>query len=273
MHAFADQQLAERLEAIVAVSLRSFAETTRRLWPETDAECLEVAGGVAAYVVPGSPLNSAGGLGFAGEVGHDDIERLEHFYEERGERPVINLCPLAHASLPRVLGERGWTIVSFENVLVRDLPRDEELPQPDPHVGIELAETPEERERWALMVANGFAAPDDPTPAELRLGRAAAAREEARLLTAMLDGQPSGTGELEIWDDIAWLSADTTLPQFRGRGVQRSLQRARLALGRDAGCTLAVTESVPGSGSQRNMERLGFRVVYTRCDVTAPKRG
>jgi hypothetical protein len=36
---------------------------------------------------------------------------------------------------------------------------------------------------------------------------------------------------------------------------------------RDAGCALAVTESVPGSPSQRNMERVGFQVAYTRVDA------
>jgi hypothetical protein len=48
------------------------------------------------------------------------------------------------------------------------------------------------------------------------------------------------------------------------------LQRARLAAAREAGCTLAVTESMPGSASQRNMERLGFSLVYTRVEVLAP---
>ena len=273
MHTFVDHHLAARLEALVAQGLRQFASTTLELWPESGAAQLEVAGGVAVYVMPGSPLNSAGGLGFAGEVGHDEIAAVEEFYEQRGERPVINLCPLAHPSLTAVLGERGWSVVVFENVLVREIAVGEALPEPDPHVEITLAETDDERERWALMVANGFSAPDDPTTAELRLGRTAAARADSRLLLASLEGEPAGTGELEVFGDVGWLSADTTLPPFRGRGVQRSLQRARLALARDAGCTLAVTEAVPGSGSQRNMERLGFRVAYTRADVAAPRRG
>ena len=126
------------------------------------------------------------------------------------------------------------------------------------------------------MVANGFAAPDDPTPAEVRFGRSAVARSGASFLVGYVDGKPAGTGELQIEAGVGWLSADTTLPQFRGRGVQRSLQRARLELARAAGCDIAVSESAPGSGSQRNMERLGFRVAYTRVDacgsaVAAPR--
>jgi hypothetical protein len=118
------------------------------------------------------------------------------------------------------------------------------------------------------MVANGFSAPDDPTQTELRLATVASRQEGPRFFFGLVDGAYAGTAQLEISGEVGWLSGDTTLMQYRRRGVQASLQRARLAMLRDAGCTLAVTESLPGSASQRNMERLGFRVAYTRVDAT-----
>ena len=90
------------------------------------------------------------------------------------------------------------------------------------------------------------------------------------LLLARLDGEPAGTGELVIEDRVGWLSADTTLPPYRRRGVQRALQIERLQRAAEAGCEFAVTEARPGSDSQRNMERLGFRIAYTRVDMVAP---
>jgi GNAT superfamily N-acetyltransferase len=123
---------------------------------------------------------------------------------------------------------------------------------------------------WALMAARGFSAPDDPTPADLRLAKAATRREDARFYFGLIDGECAGTGQIEIDGELAWLSADTTLPAFRRRGVQSTLQRFRLEVAIAAGCSLAVTESVPGSPSQRNMERLGFRVAYTRADARYP---
>ena len=33
------------------------------------------------------------------------------------------------------------------------------------------------------------------------------------------------------------------------------------------GCDLATASTLPGSGSQRNYERLGFEVVYTRVTL------
>jgi len=94
---------------------------------------------------------------------------------------------------------------------------------------------------------------------------------DRQLLIAFVDGEPAGTGELHIADGVGWLSADTTLPAFRQRGVQASLQCVRLQMARDVGCELAVTESVPGSPSQRNMERNGFAVVYTRVELAGPR--
>jgi hypothetical protein len=101
----------------------------------------------------------------------------------------------------------------------------------------------------------------------LNLGAIVVRRPGTRLLLAFLEGQVAGTAELMVEDGVAWLSADATLPRFRGRGVQQVLQAHRLVLGAGSGCDLAVSEAAPGSGSQRNMERLGFRVVYTRVDM------
>jgi hypothetical protein len=47
--------------------------------------------------------------------------------------------------------------------------------------------------------------------------------------------------------------------------LQTALVRARLAVAAAARCDLATLNADPGSGSQRNAERQGFRVVYTRA--------
>jgi GNAT superfamily N-acetyltransferase len=264
---FADAELAARLENGVASDLATFADAAALLDPALGSEVMNVGGGVALYVSPGSPVNQAAGLGFAGPVAPSDIDRLEAFFEWHAGRAVVLASPLAHPSLFRLLGERGYRVAAFENTLVRPLPADEELPLPDPAIGIRPALTAEERAVYARTVVEGFTLEGaQPTDAERLLGRIASLRTNAALLLAYVDGEPVGTGELTVRDGLGWLNADTTLPAFRGRGVQRSLQRARLALAREAGCDLAVTDARPGSASQRNMERLGFRVAYTRVE-------
>jgi len=270
LNAFADAGLAGRLEHVAARDIAELAVATAALDPGTGAESIGVAGGIAAYLGAGSPANGAVGLGFDGAVTHADIEYVEAFFLERGETPVVSVCPLADPSLADVLSERGWAAVEFENVLVRALDCAEHFEPPPAGVTLRAARDRSDLDAWALVAARGFSAPEEPTPAEIRIATAATRRDGARFLFGLVDGAHAGVGQLDIVDGLAWLSADTTLPRFRRRGVQGALQRGRLALGRDAGCRLAVTESSPGSPSLRNLARGGFGVAYPGVDPPYP---
>jgi GNAT superfamily N-acetyltransferase len=65
-------------------------------------------------------------------------------------------------------------------------------------------------------------------------------------------------------DGVAILAGASTVPEFRCRGLQAALLHARLEHAARAGCDLAMMAALPGSGSQRNAERRGFRIAYTR---------
>ena len=259
-----------RLESVAAASQRALAEATAARFPALEPAWLQAGGGIAAFLELDSPVNGTFGLGMGRSVSAPDIRKLERFFAERGERALAGVCPLAHPTLLRVLAARGWMPAAFENVLARPLVITEMLEPPADGIEVRVALTEAEIELWAALVANGFSAPEDPTPAELHLARVSPDVPGTTALLGYVDGKPAGTGEVAIDGEIAWLTTDTTLPEFRRRGVQMALQCARLLLARDAGCTLAVTESLPGSASQRNMERLGFNVVYTRVEVLGP---
>lgn len=268
MHPFADYELARRLELLAAEEMRRFVRTASDLDPFAEAALLDVAGGVAAFLGAGSPVNQAVGLGFAGPVDESAVAQIEAFFSERSQRGLVVLSPLADRSVLTHLGQRGWKLDGFENLLVRPLA--EPLDHEETGVDVVSVTDDEHRDLWAHIAAIGFSAPLEPLPEQLALGRIVSRRPGSTLLLALVDGRPAGTGELYCEDGVAWLSADATLPHFRRRGVQRALQIARLRMGSEAGCELAVSEAVPGSPSQRNMERLGFRVAYTRSDVISP---
>ena len=63
---------------------------------------------------------------------------------------------------------------------------------------------------------------------------------------------------------IAQFTGAATLPAHRRRGVQTALLAARLAAAA-AGCDLAVITTAPGTRSQRNAQRQGFDLLYTRA--------
>jgi GNAT superfamily N-acetyltransferase len=267
----ADAALARGLEAIICEEWRRLARTTGSHWPEKEATYLEVAGGVALWLGEGSLVNVAAGLAMGGPIGDAELRQMEDFYSRRGVPPILATCAFADPTLFVLLARRGWQVTEFENVLALELgaggaPAAGAEPALPPR-GIEarVCSGPE-RELWGPLAARGFNDDCEPGPSHEEFGALMAAREDAILVLGWVDGRPAGTGALVVHGDVGWLSGDSTLPEYRRRGVQQAIQRHRLQLAREAGCTLAVTESAPGSASQRNMERLGFRVVYTHLE-------
>lgn len=56
----------------------------------------------------------------------------------------------------------------------------------------------------------------------------------------------------------------STVPELRRRGLQGALLEERMRYAFDHGCDLAMMVAEAGSESQRNAERQGFQVAYTR---------
>ena len=88
-------------------------------------------------------------------------------------------------------------------------------------------------------------------------------------LAAFVDGQMvAGAGGLIVPEyKMAGFFGAATLKEFRGRGIQAAFMAARLKLAQQAGCDLAVTLTMPGTTSERNAERAGFQVAYTKVVV------
>jgi len=106
------------------------------------------------------------------------------------------------------------------------------------------------------------------TPEEMEVGRAIFSMPAALCYLAIAaTGQPAGGAAAAIRNGLATLFADSTVPAFRRSGVHRELIAARLNEAIALGCDLATASTLPGSGSQRNYERLGFEVVYTRVTM------
>ena len=96
-----------------------------------------------------------------------------------------------------------------------------------------------------------------------------AAPEHPLSLAAFIDGRMvAGAGGLVVPEHrMAGFFGAGTLPEYRGRGIQQAFMRERLRIAQQAGCDLAVTLTMPGTTSQRNVERAGFRAAYTKVVV------
>jgi GNAT superfamily N-acetyltransferase len=77
---------------------------------------------------------------------------------------------------------------------------------------------------------------------------------------------------MAVHGGLASLFADSSMMGFRGAGLQTALIRERLRMAVEEGCDLATASTLPGSVSQRNYERNGFRVAYTKATLVARDR-
>jgi len=272
---FADLALTRRVEAAWDWMGVENARVQLGLDPQSGATSLSVGGGHAVFLGAGSPLSQAQGLGLSGPVAESEIERMEIFFRERGTVTQVEVASLADPSLLVLLSRRGYQILEQTHLLVLPLepgksPPVESKDQPGSEGmtsgKIQVSKvTPGEIRPWAEAVMRCFFdGPEEPPPVLLEGAIAMGSIPSATGWMARIDDRIAGGGTLIIHDGLALICGDGTLPAFRGQGVQSALLRARLDQARQARCDLAVICTQPGSGSQRNAERQGFRVAYTR---------
>jgi len=173
----------------------------------------------------------------------------------------VETCPIADGSLIEQYRERGYHVSEFSNVMVRPVEKSADaLP-----AGIEIQKVEVgEIDLWTLTVAQGFAEHFPVTQEILSVMRLFADGKNTECYFARVDGKIAGGATLALRGRIAGLFGASTLPQFRNRGVQTALLRARMQRAEEQGCELAMSLALPGSVSQRNITRRGFRTLYTR---------
>lgn len=264
MPEFSGLELARRLEAAHAWRGVEYAREQGILHPDWRVAVEAIAGGFAIYAAPGSPVNRVTGLGLHGPVSINDWEAIEAFYRQRSSAVRVDLCPLADPSLLQLLNERGYHLEEFFNVLACALP-DDIIPLPRPS-GVDVTRPgPAEAELWIRTTAQGFDATETPTQESLDTLAPNFSAANAVPFLAIVDGQPAGGGSLLLHEGVAEFGGDSTRLAFRRRGVHMALLEARLTAARELGCDLAMLLTEPGSQSQRNAERAGFRVAYTNA--------
>jgi hypothetical protein len=88
---------------------------------------------------------------------------------------------------------------------------------------------------------------------------------------ADLGGRSIAAATLVVHGGVGLLAGASTVPSARRQGAQAALLAARLRYAVEHGCDLAMICALPGSDSQRNAERNGFRVAYTRAKWHLPR--
>lgn len=262
---FSDRNLSQKLERTEAHANTSFAEARARLSPETGAGWIEIAGVYAIFDGAQSPLTQTFGLGVFDEITGRELDELEAFFKKHDAPTFHEVSPLADPSLMTLLNGRGYQPIELTNILFQEIDPENKLNMPvNPLIKTRITETGES-DIWAQTSANAWLT-EMAGLAEFMFdfGCVSAQAAGGFPFLAELGGVPVATGMLFIYDDVALLAGASTVPEGRRQGAQSALLDARLRFAAERGCTLAMMGASPGSQSQRNAEKNGFRIAYTR---------
>ncbi len=259
----ADLALAQRLEATEARCNASFVEARAQLYPGSGAAWQHIAGATVLFDTPDSPLTQTFGLGLFAETTANDLAQIESFFAQRHAPVLHEVSPLASAALLPLLLGRGYQPIEYTNVLFRDLTNLPALPSTTAVSTRIIA--PAEADDWARTAAAGWLPEAPELEVFLReMGQLTARSAGMVPFLAEIEGEAVATGSVFLGEGVALLAGASTVPVGRRQGAQTALLAARLHYAAAQGCTLATMGAHPGSQSQRNAERYGFRVAYTR---------
>ena len=263
-HYFSDLDLSRRLEKAEAHSNVTFVEARARTSPLSGACWIEVAGAYAMFDGVASPVTQTFGLGLFETPTPEAFEEIERFFLLRGAPVFHEVSPLAGLGVVAMLNERGYQPVELTSVMYRPLAgKADSGVRTNERVRVRAIEK-HEGDLWARTTARGWSEFPELTAFLEELAPISTERRDSVSFLAELDSEPIATGVLCLGGGVAYLGGACTVPEARKQGAQNALLASRLRYAVDEGCDVAMICTLPGSASQRNAERNGFRIAYTR---------
>ncbi len=259
-HVFADTGLARRLELTEGHGNAAFVDAQARLDPSASPIWTTVGGTFAMFAGVGSPITQTFGLGLHAPLVDKDLDAIERFFTSRGSSVFHEICPLAGVEVSQILAVRGYRPIEMSSVLYQPISANTRIEtNPDLHV---RQAAPNEAELYGTVASRGWS--EHPEVMPYIKGFAKLSLACATCFLAEKDGQPIATSALFMHGGVALLAGASTVPEGRRQGAQNALLDTRLRFAASNGCDLAMMVAAPGSASQRNAERQGFRIAYTR---------
>ena len=201
----------------------------------------------------------------AAEITNAELTAIEAFFKRHNAPVFHEVSPLADPSLMALLNERSYQPIELTSVMYQTL-NAETAPglRNNPNISTRIIGK-DEVEIWAKICAAGWAG-EMPELSDFMLEFCSIGANSKSSLPfiAELDRQPIASGSMSIYEDVAMLAGASTIPAGRNKGAQTALLAARLRHAAEKGCTIAIMGALPGSQSQRNAEKNGFRIAYTR---------
>jgi len=171
----------------------------------------------------------------------------------------------------QLLSSRGYQPIELTSVMYRELDRAGEPVAPRNNNLTTRVASEGEAELWAETSASGWATEmEGLADFMLGFGRISARCKGTYPFLAELDAKAIAAGILFIYEDVCILAGASTIPEARNQGAQNALLADRLTFAAERGCELAVMAALPGGQSQKNAQKNGFNIAYTRTKWHLP---
>jgi hypothetical protein len=256
-----NQDLAERIEQAETEAQLSRMRGVQNIPGNPLAVEIERFGGALAFAVRGAPHLELYRVLCLGSQDMDHIGSILDWFRQRGLKPQIDISPYTSSiDLLSQLARQGLFQSRFLTVLYG-------VPSAEPPVsavGVTIREYPPDRlDEFARVSAQIDGVPEDDLP--LWADIIQHQFRGWRCYLAFVGGRPASHGVLRIHSHSAVAMYAATLPEFRNFGCQTALLRQRIYDAALSECDLMSCSSYPTTISQRNQERAGFRVAYTKA--------
>lgn len=208
-------------------------------------------------------LNRVVGFGLEqGDAVNSIAQLIELYANVHAQRFFVQLSPGGRSSaLGRALEAHGFRHHNNWVKLFRDA-----SPPPPVTTGLEIREVAtNEATVFGTIVARCFGWPDE----TIAWIGALVGQPGWHHYFACDGDAPVGTAALFAQRGSAWLDFASTLPAYRGHGVQSALLARRIRHAAELGCRRLVVETAEqtperGAPSYRNTRRFGFQAAYVR---------
>jgi hypothetical protein len=258
---YVDRELARRVEYSAADMSARQANVLARMTPSTPGAAQECDGGQLIAFGAGRYVNRAAGIGLGGMPGAEIVSAVESFYKSRSLPASVEINPWVSEDLVAELGVAGFRLERFRNVYVRELTS---LPDKVP-ADIRGVDAAMVSDRNAILAGDSSGearrVSDEFCAAMMQVG-------DTNDFVAIVNGVAAACGSLNLVDGVGWLGGAATMQTYRGQGLQQALLAYRLHLANKLGCDFAACTAVPDGQSARNLERMGFQLIYTQAVLT-----
>lgn len=255
----ADVRLGQRLVMAERDCMRAWLEAMREV--EGNPFGVEVrefkqATALVCGKIPAQVFNRVFGM-TSGDIG--EIPAILEFYREHGADVLFDLSPYntppywEGETVPKVLARQGLFAGTFHQMLY-GVPT---MSIPDLPEGVIVREVGERE-------VEDFVGTYEKVWGDAGAIKVLVGRPEFACFVGYVDGQAAGLGVLHVANGAGSMANALTVPALRGRGCQTALLYARIEEASKRGCDLLVSQCMPGSDSQKNQLRVGFRVAGTK---------